>query len=159
KLREDERGWEPQVWRQMGEFGWLGVAFPEAAGGLGQSFVDAALIIEQLGTTLVPEPFVPLLVAGTAPVRAAGPQAAAKWLSPAIGGKTSLACATGDGRWVLNGHAADQIVVAAGDELLVLDRAAAKITPVKTMDGRRAAMIQFDPKQATARFAGARAAI
>src|SRR5262249_7120338 len=112
KLREDARGWEPAVWRQMGEFGWLGVAFPEATGGLGQSFVEAALIVEQMGTTLVPEPYVPLLVAGTALVRAAGPAAAAKWLAPAIEGKTSLAFAQGDGRWVINGHAADQIVVA-----------------------------------------------
>src|SRR5947207_1255021 len=81
KMREDARGWEPAVWRHMAEFGWLGVAFPEAVGGLGRSFVDAALILEQLGTTLVPEPVTPLLVAGTALVRAAPDAAAARqWL-------------------------------------------------------------------------------
>jgi alkylation response protein AidB-like acyl-CoA dehydrogenase len=155
KLREDTIGWEKGVWRQMGEFGWLGVAFPEAAGGLGQSFVDAALILEQLGTALVPEPFVPLLVAGSALVRAAGPEKAAQWLTPAIEGKTSLAFANADGRWVINGHAADHIVVAHGDELWVVDDV--KRTPVGTMDGRKAAMLTFGKPAAT--FANARAAI
>jgi alkylation response protein AidB-like acyl-CoA dehydrogenase len=157
KLREDATGWEKNVWRQMGEFGWLGVAFPEDAGGLGQSFVDAALILEQFGTTLVPEPYVPLLVAGTALVRAAGPKEASKWLAPAIEGKTSLAFANADGRWVINGHAADHIVVADGDKLLVVDRAGAEITPVQTMDGRKAAMLKV--KKPAATFEKAREAI
>jgi alkylation response protein AidB-like acyl-CoA dehydrogenase len=157
KLREDPVGWEKHVWRQMGQFGWLGVAFPEAAGGLGQSFVEAALILEQLGTTLSPEPLIPLLVAGTALLRAAGPEAAAKWLAPALEGTTSLAFANRDGRWVINGHAADHIVVADGDQLRVIDRAAANITPVQTMDGRKAAMITF--QKAAATFENASAAI
>jgi len=169
KLREDAIGWEKNVWRQMGEFGWLGVAFPEEAGGLGQSFAEAALILEQFGTTLVPEPYVPLLVAGTALVRAAGAQAASKWLAPAIEGKTSLAFANGTeggggihppvllARWVINGHAADHIVVADGDKLLVVDRAGAEITPVATMDGRKAAMIKV--KKPAATFEKAREAI
>ena len=155
KLREDAIGWDKNVWRQMGEFGWLGVAFPEAAGGLGQSFVDAALILEQLGTALVPEPFVPLLVAGSALVRAAGPEKAAQWLTPAIEGKTSLAFANADGRWVINGHAADHVVVAHGDELWVVDDV--KRTPVNTMDGRKAAMLTFGKPVAT--FPKAREAI
>ena len=64
KLRDDPIGWSPEVWRQMGELGWLGLPFPEAVGGVGGSFVDLALVLEQLGTTLVPEPIVPSLVAG-----------------------------------------------------------------------------------------------
>ena len=35
KLREDSIGWSPDVWRQMGELGWLGLPFPEAVGGIG----------------------------------------------------------------------------------------------------------------------------
>ncbi len=55
KLRDTELGWDKEVWKQMGELGWLGVMFPESVGGFGMSFVDAGLILEQLGTTLVPE--------------------------------------------------------------------------------------------------------
>ena len=62
KLRESERGWEPDTWERMGEYGWLGVSFPEEQGGFGGRFVDMALILEQLGRGLVPEPYIPSVV-------------------------------------------------------------------------------------------------
>jgi alkylation response protein AidB-like acyl-CoA dehydrogenase len=62
KLRESERGWEASMWERMGEYGWLGVAFPEEQGGFGGRFVDLALILEQLGRGLVPEPIIPSVV-------------------------------------------------------------------------------------------------
>jgi len=62
RLRDTEQTWEPGVWGAMGEYGWLGVCYPEEHGGFGGSFVDAALILEQLGRGLVPEPFLPSVV-------------------------------------------------------------------------------------------------
>ena len=56
RLRDDDVGYDPAVWRKMGELGWLGVAFPESVGGYGGSFVECALVLEKLATTLVPEP-------------------------------------------------------------------------------------------------------
>ena len=56
KLRDAELGWEKAMWERMGEFGWLGVPFPEEQGGFGARFVDLALVLEQLGRGLVPEP-------------------------------------------------------------------------------------------------------
>jgi alkylation response protein AidB-like acyl-CoA dehydrogenase len=188
KLREDPIGWEPAVWRQMGEFGWLGVMFPESVGGVGGSFLDAALIVEVLGTTLVPEPFVPSLVAGSTIFRAGSPEQQTRWLEPMVAGKTSLALAhaeaqgrfdptdvatraarsgggyklTGEKRFVLNGHAADQLVVLArtagaprdaeGLSLFVVDRATPGVTvrSVKTMDGHHAALVRFDGAEVAA---------
>src|SRR5215216_4951102 len=66
-LRDDTTGWSRDVWRHMGELGWLGILFPEDVGGFGGSFVDAALILEQFGVTLVPEPYLASVVlAGSA---------------------------------------------------------------------------------------------
>src|SRR5215216_2261192 len=66
-MREDATGWSRDVWKHMGELGWLGILFPEDVGGFAGSFVDAALILEQFGTTLVPEPFLASVVlAGSA---------------------------------------------------------------------------------------------
>src|SRR6185295_18253733 len=79
---------------QMGELGWLGVPFAESLGGIGGSFVDAGLIIEQLGTTLVPEPYVPsVMVAGLTLARYGSEEQKQKYLPPMIEGKTSLALA------------------------------------------------------------------
>ena len=53
KLRDDDIGYEAAVWQKMGELGWLGVAFPESVGGFGGSFVECALVLENLAATLV----------------------------------------------------------------------------------------------------------
>ena len=29
EMRADERGWDPAVWKQMGELGWLSMPFPK----------------------------------------------------------------------------------------------------------------------------------
>jgi alkylation response protein AidB-like acyl-CoA dehydrogenase len=154
KLRDDPIGWSREVWRQIGELGWLGLPFPESLGGVGRGFVDLALVLEQLGTTLVPEPIVPSIVAGLA-VLAAGDTAQQRaWIMPMVEGKSSLALAwaetdgrydpaqvatraertaagyrlTGHKRFVLDGHAAAHLVVSARDpdavSLFVVDPAA-----------------------------------
>src|SRR5262245_12162224 len=91
KMRKHEIGWEKNVWKQMGELGWLGVMFPESVGGAAMSFVEAGLIIEQLGTSLVPEPYIPLVVAGAAVLKAGSVQQAEQFLAPAVAGDKSLA--------------------------------------------------------------------
>jgi alkylation response protein AidB-like acyl-CoA dehydrogenase len=145
--------------------------------------VEAALIIEQLGTTLVPEPYIPsVVVAGTALLQAGSSAQHEEFLAPMIAGEKSLALATvevqsrhdvsnvvtaaeksGDGyklsgqkRWVLNGHAADHILVSArtgglerdrdGVSLFLLDPGMKGLTleKVQTMDGHKAAMLDLD---------------
>src|SRR5262245_65668841 len=64
KQRDVDPGWSKELWGQMGELGWLALPFPEEAGGLGTGFIDAALVLERLGTTLVPEPYIPSVVLG-----------------------------------------------------------------------------------------------
>lgn len=140
KMRESELGYDKAVWQQMGELGWLGIALPESVGGFGGGFVDASLIIEQFGATLVSEPYVASTVLAGQTLLSAGSEAQhERWLSPMVAGETSLALAyaeaesrfdvgcigtravkAGDGYalkgakiWVDNGHAADQIIVSA----------------------------------------------
>jgi len=181
KLRDTDLGWDKAVWKKMGELGWLGVLFPESAGGAGMSFVEAGLILQELGTTLVPEPMIPLLVAGSAIAKAGTTEQIERFLGPTLTGDESLALAwseeqgrhdplslrttarqKGDGfvlsgkkRWVLNGHAADHLVVSArtgGDEsssdgvsLFVVDPGmpGVKLQPVKMMDGQRGAFLEL----------------
>jgi alkylation response protein AidB-like acyl-CoA dehydrogenase len=182
KLRETEQGWEPAVWERMGEYGWLGVAVPEEQGGFGGRFVDMALILEQLGRGLVPEPYLPSVVlAGGLLTRLGTAEQRERFLTPATEGRSSLAlayaerqarydladCRTraerrgsawrleGEKVWVLNGHAADAIGVAArtagdaadaeGVSLFVVDADAKGLerTPVNGMDGHRTGLLRL----------------
>jgi alkylation response protein AidB-like acyl-CoA dehydrogenase len=182
KLRESERGWDTATWARMGEMGWLGVAFPEEQGGFDGQFVDLALILEQLGRGLVPEPMIPSVVlAGGLVSKLGTPAQLDAFLAPMIEGRTSLALAyaerqnryqladcrttakkaganwvlAGEKVWVLNGHAADQIVVVArtsggpldatGLSLFVLDGNAKGVERVRvpSMDGQRSAIVRL----------------
>jgi alkylation response protein AidB-like acyl-CoA dehydrogenase len=183
KLRESERGWDTATWARMGEMGWLGVAFPEEQGGFGGRFLDLALILEQLGRGLVPEPIIASVVLGGGLVSRLGSDAQCdRFLAPMMAGRTSLAFAYAErqsrydiadcltraeakgpgwllrGRkvWVLNGHAADHLVVLArtsgaqrdrsGLSLFVVDANTPGLrrTAVNGMDGHRTALLDFD---------------
>ena len=186
KLRETDRGWEPEMWAKMAEQGWLAIALPEDQGGFGGSFVDLALILEQLGRGLVSEPVIPSVVLAGGILSEAGTDAQREaFLTPMIEGSTTLAFAysekqsrynlsdcltkakkTGDGWtlsgekvWVLNGHAADQIIVAArtdggqfdesGLSLFIIDGDAPGLERIRVpqMDGHRSAVLRLDGVQ------------
>jgi alkylation response protein AidB-like acyl-CoA dehydrogenase len=140
KLRDDETGYEPAVWRKMGELGWLGVPFSESVGGFGGGFVECALVLENLASTLVPEPYLASVVLGGMTLARAGDTAQLEaYLTPMIEGESTLALAysepqsrydvaavetrailvdggyeiSGEKTWVLDGHRADQLIVSA----------------------------------------------
>ena len=58
EIRAKEGGFSADLWKQMGELGWLGLALPEAAGGSGMGLLDLCLLIEEMGHACVPSPFV-----------------------------------------------------------------------------------------------------
>jgi alkylation response protein AidB-like acyl-CoA dehydrogenase len=53
-----DAGWSAQRWGQYAEMGWLALSIPEEVGGLGCSFVETALVVEELGRGMALEPFV-----------------------------------------------------------------------------------------------------
>jgi len=189
KLRDTERGWEPEMWAKMAEQGWLAIEIPEEQGGFGGNFVDVAIILEQLGRGLVPEPFIASVVLAGGILSEQGDEAQREaYLTPMIEGQTSLAFAyaesqsrynlsdcltkaekSGDGWtisgekvWVLNGHAADQILVVArtgggqldesGLSLFVVDGDAKGLERIRVpgMDGQRTAVLRFSGVEVSA---------
>lgn len=163
----------------MGELGWLAAPFAEDVGGLGGSFVDAALILEQLGRALVPEPYLASVILGGYALALAGDaDQQQRWLTPMLDGQASLALAwaeqhnryqvdaiactatadgdgdgfvlRGDKRFVLNGHAADSLIVSAkGPDGLALfivggDAEGLQRTKLGMIDGHRGAHLRLD---------------
>lgn len=71
--------WNEADWAELAELGWLGVSTPEESGGVGLSFLEEAVIHEELGRALYPGPYfatvalaLPLLPAEEAEQAAAG---------------------------------------------------------------------------------------
>ncbi len=64
-----------QPWRSATELGWTGIAVPESCGGLGQGFVEIALVVEELGRFLAPGPFLATVTQFAPTLREAGSDA------------------------------------------------------------------------------------
>ncbi len=66
------RGFDSEDWQALSALGWLGIAIPEAHGGVGLSLTEVVPVVEQMGRRMMATPFIPttvtaqaLLVGGT----------------------------------------------------------------------------------------------
>ncbi len=71
-MEEDERGYTDALWQGMAGQGWQGLMIPADYGGIGMSFLDLCVLLEEFGRALVPGPFISTTVLGAIPVLLAG---------------------------------------------------------------------------------------
>jgi len=124
----------PPFWQNLAELGWLGLHVDEEHGGSGYGLPELVVVIEELGRAVAPGPFVPTVIAsaliakeGTAEQKARllpglidGTVTAGVGLDGAVQVKDGLA--DGEAGIVLGAGLAELLVIAAGDDVLVLER-------------------------------------
>ena len=86
KMIDDERGYSPDLWKMMADLGWQGLAIPERFGGVGSSFLDLTVLLEEMGRALVPGPFMPTVVHCARPLVAYGSEDQKQRMLPGIAG-------------------------------------------------------------------------
>ncbi len=72
EMETDEKGYSPELWREMAELGWMGLAFPDSYGGSGMSFLDLSVLLEEMGRACLPGPFFSAVVLGGLTILDAG---------------------------------------------------------------------------------------
>jgi alkylation response protein AidB-like acyl-CoA dehydrogenase len=95
---DDETGWSRDLWKQMAELGWMGLAIDEKYGGLGQSFGDLAPLLGELGRVVAPVPFLSTIFAIRAILAHGSAEQKARLLPALAGGERvgALAVVTPD---------------------------------------------------------------
>ena len=83
KLEQSEEGYSPEVWKKMAELGWMGLIIPEEYGGMGYTFQDLVVLLEEIGRNILPGPLI-ATVTSTFPVLEAGTEEQKKELLPKI---------------------------------------------------------------------------
>ena len=185
RLMESEAGWERDSWRELNQqLGLTGVHIPEEYGGQGFGFVELGIVLEEMGRALLCAPYFSTTVLAATAIMNAGSKAQQEALLPPIAlGEVvaTLAFTEPNGGWdasgiemtaspdgrkfrldgvksfVLDGHTADLIVVAArapgssGEDGVSLFT-----TPGDAPGLRRRALKVLDPtrKQARLEFDG-----
>ena len=173
-LESPELAFDAELWKGVGEMGWLGAAVPEELGGAGLGTLELVLIAEEIGRALAPIPFGPSVYVATEALLQHGSDDQKRRTLPRLAsgdlvGCFALAEGTGDlapgavetrfekGRLrgeklpVLDGGAAGLGVVVAraagGPVLTLVDLAGPGVTrtPLKSFDpSRPQARIVFD---------------
>ncbi len=140
KMMEDDSAHATEMWKKVAEQGWPAILIDEAHGGVGGSFLDMVVILEEMGRSLLPGPFLATALLGTPAILAGGSDEQKNAILPGVAaGETvlSLALAEKSGRYDAGGvalaatpkgedfllsgekffvpdaHVADQIVVVA----------------------------------------------
>ena len=111
--RAPECIWNKDLWKQMGELGWTGVAVPESAGGIGMPVVAVAALAEEAGRVALPSPLI-TTINSTYVLAACGTDEANKALEGIMEGQAAtLAITNKQGSWEFS----DTDVSAKGDTL------------------------------------------
>lgn len=72
EMDKDEKGFTPELWKGMVDLGWMGIVFPEKYGGIGGSFLDLVVLLEEMGYAALPGPFFSTVILGGLTVLEAG---------------------------------------------------------------------------------------
>lgn len=64
EMEEDELGFTEDLWQGLADLGWPALIVPEEYDGLGGSFLDLVLMVEETGRACLPGPFLSTVVGG-----------------------------------------------------------------------------------------------
>src|SRR5690348_6084361 len=81
---KDADGFSRDLWKDVAALGWLGIPFAEADGGLGLGLKELALVLEEFGKGLMPEPLLSTVLLGGATVQRGGSAEQRAALLPAL---------------------------------------------------------------------------
>ena len=84
EIEEGELGYDPKIWKGMADLGWLGLVIPEEYGGMGMTFQDLSIILEEMGKNIAPGPFFCTVLEGAYPILDAGTEKQKKEFLPRI---------------------------------------------------------------------------
>jgi alkylation response protein AidB-like acyl-CoA dehydrogenase len=183
QLRDDKdaTGFSRDLWRAFVEMGFSGLLVPEQFGGSGLGCVEAGVVMEEIGRTLMPSPFLSTAVLAASALSRGGSDAQKSQYLPRISDGSLLAALaidegakhrplqtkmqavrsgngfrlSGDKAFVVDGHTADLLIVAArtagavgeqnGLTLFLVDPKARGIATERTamVDSHNAARIVF----------------
>ncbi|MEN3348026.1 MAG: hypothetical protein V7632_1661 [Bradyrhizobium sp.] len=179
---KDADGFSRELWKTFAEMGFSGLLVPEQFGGSGLGCVEAGIVMEEIGRTLMPSPFLSTSVVAASALARGGSAAQQAQHLPKISDGSLLAALaidegvkhrplqtklqatrsgngfklSGDKAFVVDGHTADLLIVAArsagsaGDKdgltLFLVDPKARGIAVERTamVDSHNAARIVFD---------------
>ena len=134
----------PPFWQNLVELGWLGLHVDEEHGGSGYGLPELVVVTEELGRAVAPGPFVPTVIASAVIAKDGSADQKSRLLPGLIDGTATAGIgldsqvrvkdghtsrmADGEAGIVLGAGLAELLLIAAGDDVLVLERGRAGVS-------------------------------
>jgi alkylation response protein AidB-like acyl-CoA dehydrogenase len=119
KLEQSEEGYSSEVWKKMAELGWMGLIIPEEYGGIGYTFQDLVVLLEEIGRNILPGPLI-ATITSTFPILEAGTEEQKKELLPKIAqGELILTTALLEGDGVFDASGVAVKATPKGDDFVI----------------------------------------
>jgi len=145
RVREhaEARTVDEQLWLELCELGWPGIAVSERHGGGGLGSVELCILCEELGRALAPVPFLPTVMAASAIEHAGSAEQQERWLPGLASGEIRGAlgaCVDGTAELVIGAPDAAVIVLLERDgSAQLLAGSDAELSPLASIDPTRSA--------------------
>ena len=142
RVRElaEAKAYDDDAWKEMCELGWAGIFIGEEHGGQELGTVELVILMEELGYSLAPVPFLSSAAAGLALHHGGSDEQKSRWLPGLASGEltgTVGYAQGGEARLVPDADSADVIVLAGPDGVMAVERSAAEVEPFESMDATR----------------------
>ncbi len=119
KLEQSEKGYSPELWKKMAELGWMGLIIPEEYEGIGYTFQDLVVLLEEIGKNILPGPLV-ATITSTFSILEAGSEEQKKELLPKIAqGELILTTALLEGDGVFDASGIAVKATSKGDDFII----------------------------------------
>src|SRR5207247_986978 len=134
---------DAELWRELCELGWPGIAVAEEHGGQGLGQIELSILCEEMGRSLAPVPFLPSVLAATVIEHGGSQEQQQRWLPAIASGEAVGALAEaveGTAELVIGGADADVIVLVDEDgagRILTPDQA--ELSVIASIDSTRSA--------------------
>jgi alkylation response protein AidB-like acyl-CoA dehydrogenase len=132
---------DEQLWRELSELGWPGIAIAEEHGGQGLGQVELSILCEEMGRSLAPVPFLGSVMAASVIQQDGTAAQRERWLPGLASGEKIGALGTsveGVAELVIGGREAQVFVLIEEDASgRVLAAGEADVTPVDSVDPTR----------------------
>jgi alkylation response protein AidB-like acyl-CoA dehydrogenase len=134
---------DAELWRELCELGWPGIAVAEEYGGQGLGTIELSILCEELGRSLAPVPFLPSAMAATVIEHGGSTQQRERWLPGLASGETVGALGTvadGTADLVVGGADAQVVVLIEADgSARVMSAEEVEVIPLASIDPTRSA--------------------
>jgi alkylation response protein AidB-like acyl-CoA dehydrogenase len=140
ELAESESPYDEEIWTEMCELGWPGIAISEEYGGQGLGVVELVILQEELGYACAPSPMISNAYAGAVIEAAGSDEQRSRWLPGIASGEQRGAAEFTDDTGAIVGAAqgAAIFVLAEGDGAKLVEPGDAELERLDLIDTTRA---------------------